>query len=308
LDQLVSNKVDDLTAGTGKEALLLTPKGRITMTMRILCLAEEKMLLDTDPGRNQELADFFAQRVFATKVQISDLTEADCLLRVLGAPGLSDVQELLGVRRIPAEDCGIEFLPWAPAAEPGDAGFITSISRPSKGFDIWAPCGLRETLLARLLPSGYKLLTAQQYEDRRVCGGLPLYGRDFDDGFLPQEAALERAVHYKKGCYLGQEAVAMAQRGRIKRRLRHFEFEEAGRTGEIFSGQEAVGAVTSVGQTGDCGFGIGVVKTSVSAGEWVEVVAGGKALARAKVTELPGTEYGPRVPSARELRESLKPL
>jgi hypothetical protein len=60
-----------------------------------------------------------------------------------------------------------------------------------------------------------------------------------------------------------------------------------------------VGRVTSPGG----GFGIGPVRTTVALGDKVEV--GEDPPATAVVEELPGTVAGPRVPSARELRESL---
>ncbi|HYN99024.1 MAG TPA: hypothetical protein VEU28_05065, partial [Actinomycetota bacterium] len=103
--------------------------------------------------------------------------------------------------------------------------------------------------------------------------------------------------HFKKGCYLGQEAVAMAQRGRVKKRLRHLVFSGDPAAGEVnFEGQPA-GTVTSVSD----GFGIAMVKTTVPLDSKVSV--GGST---ATVKELPGTVYGPSVPSARELRERLQ--
>lgn len=44
---------------------------------------------------------------------------------------------------------------------------------------------------------------------RRIEAGLPLYGVDFDDNNLPQEAGRDsEAINFSKGCYLGQETVA----------------------------------------------------------------------------------------------------
>jgi tRNA-modifying protein YgfZ len=136
-----------------------------------------------------------------------------------------------------------------------------------------------------------------EYEVMRVQAGAQAFESDLEAGYLPQEAALERAVHFKKGCYLGQEAVAMAQRGRVKKRLRHLEFTGAPALGEVIFDGAPAGTVTSVSS----GFGIAMVKTSVPLE--AEVSVGD---ATATVHELPGTIYGPRVPSARELRERLQ--
>jgi folate-binding protein YgfZ len=49
---------------------------------------------------------------------------------------------------------------------------------------------------------------ADAIERWRVEAGVPLYGVDFDAGALPADAALESAIDFTKGCFLGQESVA----------------------------------------------------------------------------------------------------
>ncbi|MGH2770833.1 MAG: YgfZ/GcvT domain-containing protein, partial [Actinomycetota bacterium] len=156
---------------------------------------------------------------------------------------------------------------------------------------------------------GGERASEEEYEALRVLAGLPRFGVDFDEGYLPQEAAMERAVHFQKGCYLGQEAVAMAQRGRVKRRLRHLCFEKTPFIGEIFRMGEQMGRVTSIaaGFSGSEGYGIATIKTSVEVGAEVEVTDASEGnRARAVVLELPGTVEGPKLPSARELRERIQ--
>lgn len=58
-------------------------------------------------------------------------------------------------------------------------------------------------------------------EIRRVEAGLPRYGVDVDEGYLPFESTLVRAIDYEKGCYLGQEPVKRARvRGQANKALR----------------------------------------------------------------------------------------
>ncbi|HWD08023.1 MAG TPA: hypothetical protein VHA57_02905, partial [Actinomycetota bacterium] len=67
------------------------------------------------------------------------------------------------------------------------------------------------------------------------------------------------------------------------------------------------GRLTSIAGPGGSGepyLGIATVKTSVEVGGVVEVGRPGGV--RAVVGELPGATSGPRMPSARELRESLR--
>jgi folate-binding protein YgfZ len=289
LNQLLSNQVEDLNPGEGAEALLLTPKGRITSVFRVLATAQGA-LADADGGERQALHDFFSMRIFATRVQVHDVTDDFTILRVLGPQAASTVAE------------GLELTePLAPDPHSnlsvGSAVLVT-LAPPLEGLDIWVPPQRKPDILELLERCNVRMASRHEYEVMRVKAGAPAFETDLAGGYLPQEGALERAVHFKKGCYLGQEAVAMAQRGRVKKRLRHLEFSGVPSVGEITFEDQPAGTVTSVS---DDGFGIAMVKTTVPLGAGVSVGD-----ATATVRELPGTIYGPSVPSARELRERLQ--
>jgi folate-binding protein YgfZ len=288
-DQLLSNQVVGLADREGAEALLLTPHGKIRALLRLVDNGGE-VVADMEPGLAAELAEFFRGRVFATRVEIDDVTDDLGLVSVLG-PAAEDVVHAVTQSRMPAEA--------EHASVRCGAAIVVRVARPIPGLDLFVPKGALDGTLASLEAAGGTPATQEDYEVLRVTHGLARDRVDFDEGFLPQEAALERAVHFSKGCYLGQEAVAMTQRGRVKRRLRHLRFDGAARTGVVRHEGQEVGRVTSPGD----GFGIGPVRTSVALGERVEV--GEDPPAAAVVEELPGTVTGPRVPRARELRERL---
>jgi tRNA-modifying protein YgfZ len=288
-DQLLSNQVVGLAEGEGAEALLLTPHGKIRALVRLVDNGGE-VVADVEPGLAAELAEFFRGRVFATRVEIAEVTDEFGMVSVLG-PAAEDVVHAVTQSRMPAEA--------EHASVRCGAAIVVRVARPVPGLDLFVPRGALDGTLASLEAAGGTPATQEDYEVLRVTHGLARDRVDFDEGFLPQEAALERAVHFSKGCYLGQEAVAMTQRGRVKRRLRHLRFDGAARAGVVRHEGQEVGRVTSPGD----GFGIGPVRTSVALGERVEV--GEDPPAAAVVEELPGTVAGPRVPSARELRERL---
>lgn len=288
LNQLLSNQLEDLNPDEGAEALLLTPKGRITSVFRVLANAQGA-LADADGGDRQELHDFFTMRIFATRVQVADVTDDFTILRVLGPGALTAVAGELELTE-----------PLAPQPHANlsvGSALLVTLPPPLEGIDIWVTPQRKPDILELLEKGNVRTGSRNEYEAMRVEAGAPVFENDLAGGCLPQEAALERAVHFKKGCYLGQEAVAMAQRGRVKKRLRHLTFNGEAGLGEItFEGAPA-GTVTSASG----GFGIAMVKTSVPLG--AEVTAGDTT---ATVYELPGTIYGPSVPSARELRERLQ--
>lgn len=289
-DQLLSNQVVGLAEGEGAEALLLTPHGKIRALVRLVDNGGE-VVADMEPGLAAELAEFFRGRVFATRVEIAEVTDELGMVSVLGPAAEDVVRTVTQIDRMPAEA--------EHASVRCGAAIVVRVARPIPGLDLFVPKGALDGTLASLEAAGGTPATQEDYEVLRVTRGLARDRVDFDEGFLPQEAALERAVHFSKGCYLGQEAVAMTQRGRVKRRLRHLRFDGAARAGVVRHDGQEVGRVTSPGD----GFGIGPVRTSVALGERVEV--GEDPPAAAVVEELPGTVAGPRVPSARELRERL---
>lgn len=289
LDQLITNQVLELEPGRCSDGLLLTPKGRIQAMMRVMS-TPEGAFVDVEPGEMQDVYEFFSGRVFATKVVIGDVTGDYRLWRVFGQP--KAVFEALGASWTQPGGEGAVNAPF-------DGGYVATLPAPMDDcVDVWAQSDAAPEIGAKLQAEA---LSGGEYEALRVGLGLPSFEKDLAGGYLPQEGALERAVHFKKGCYLGQEAVAMAQRGKLKRRLRHLEFSGDGLCGEVFCDGNPAGNVTSASG----GKGIGMVKTTVPVGGEV-TVEGGDGSAEAVVHKLPGTVEGPSVPSARDLRERLK--
>lgn len=230
--------------------------------------------------------------MFATRVQVADVTDDFTIFRLLGAGAVPAIAEGLGLT---------EAMPEEPNSNLAvGSAVLVALPPPFDGVDLWVRHERRADIVDLLDRCNVRSIDASEYEVMRVEAGVPELGKDLRGGYLPQEAALERAVHFKKGCYLGQEAVAMAQRGRTRKRLRHLRFTSEPALGEALFEGEPAGTVTSVSRRG---YGIGMLKTSVPIDAEVMV---GESRALATVAELPGTVYGPSVPSARELRERLQ--
>lgn len=281
LDQLLTNKLDELESGAGAEALLLTPKGKITDHFRIFRL-EKAVYGDVAEGRAEPLKAFLDERVFMTRVEISDVSQEFALLELIGPLA----EEVLS------------------SARSKDGVLSVNLERPLPGVALWLPRERSADVVRALTDAGATAAGQQEYEDVRILEGSPTL--DDYGGFLPQEAALESLVHFSKGCYLGQEAVAMAQRGSVKKKLRHLYFDGPALLGSIFFEDEEVGTVTSAASQLGLDRGIGMVKTSVPIDSKVSVAADEADMIDAVVKALPGTTEGPKLPSARELRERLQ--
>jgi folate-binding protein YgfZ len=85
------------------------------------------------------------------------------------------------------------------------------------------------------------------YEIVRVESGTPRYGVDVDESRVALEARLEWAIHFRKGCYVGQEIVERAvSRGRVNRLLSLLATSEPARRGDLVQATGEKETVTSV--------------------------------------------------------------
>jgi folate-binding protein YgfZ len=90
-------------------------------------------------------------------------------------------------------------------------------------FDLW----VEGSEVFELLASRVVLLGWQAAEWIRIEGGEPRYGHDVTDATIPQEANLDNAISFEKGCYLGQETIARLHfRGHVNKHLRGFTLED----------------------------------------------------------------------------------
>jgi folate-binding protein YgfZ len=110
-----------------------------------------------------------------------------------------------------------------------------------------------EPVMASLIELGATKVGPQALEALRILEGTPRYGIDIRNTEtardLPQETGQTRALHFAKGCYLGQEIVErIRSRGNVHRTFSGFRLEgnlPAAGTALLAEGK-AVGELTSV--------------------------------------------------------------
>jgi aminomethyltransferase len=122
------------------------------------------------------------------------------------------------------------------------------------------------------------------FEVLRVEAGVPRYGVDMTETTIPLEANLDRAIHYQKGCYIGQEVIARATyRGQMAKRLTGLLLDEQAPPAgtELRRGEKKVGFVSSVVRSPllDQFIALAYVhRDSLEPGTELELAGGGKAL------------------------------
>jgi folate-binding protein YgfZ len=96
---------------------------------------------------------------------------------------------------------------------------ITPAEGPIPCFEI-SPSFPVDDLLAEAKAAGAIEISAEALNALRLLEGRPLYGRDITEKYLPQETNQPQALHFNKGCYLGQEIVErIRSRGQVHRLL-----------------------------------------------------------------------------------------
>jgi folate-binding protein YgfZ len=205
----------DLVPGDAAQALLLSPKGKIEFAFRLAVL-DGGVLVDTDAGAAQELAERLARFVFRYDVRVGQPVKGGATL--LG-PGADAALAAAG-------------LPVPAAGRAGVAGPELVAHRTPVGVDLVGPAAAAAA--AGLEPAGVERAPAGLWELVRVEHGLPRAGRELTDDVLAEEAGLLGShVHPDKGCYPGQETVARVHNlGQVQRRLAGLRFEPSAGAGD----------------------------------------------------------------------------
>jgi folate-binding protein YgfZ len=143
----------------------------------------------------------------------------------------------------------------------------------AKHYAFWVqPSGLAK-LWKYLLAAGATPVGSARVEAFRIAEGIPAFGIDIVERDLPQETSQMRALHFNKGCYLGQEIVErIRSRGSVHRHLRALELNgplpAAG--AELSLDRVIAGQITSVAElplpSGSRLFALAMIRGQAEAG------------------------------------------
>jgi folate-binding protein YgfZ len=217
LHAMTTNHVEQLQPGQSCYAFFLNAQGRILSDVNILCFADH-LLLDTEPETRRKVYEHLDHFIIADDVTLEDATDRLATIAIEG-PHAGAVLEILG----------------APApAEPGsfqdwDQGVVARLDSTGAGgfFVIW-PAAQKESLLARIASASVPAATPAEARIVRIDHGRPRYGEEITERYLVQETGQLQAVHFNKGCYLGQEIVERVRsRAQVHRVLRRVEIDSA---------------------------------------------------------------------------------
>lgn len=195
LHAMTTNHIQGLKPGEGCYTFFLNAQGRILADARVACF-EDHILLSTEPELRTKVYEHLDRYIIADDVTLEDVT-----------------------------DSTTEF-----AVEGPHAASVLGIDAP-----LWSHVPLGDGFAQRT-PAGFALVNAatpaiphateEEARTVRIEEGRARYGEEITERYLIQETGLMHAVHFSKGCYLGQEIVERVRsRAQVHRHLRSIEID-----------------------------------------------------------------------------------
>ena len=208
LHAMTTNHIQQLAPGSGCYAFFLTTQGRILADVNILCRPDH-FLLDVEPETREKIYQHLDRYIIADDVTLEDVTASTATIALEGPKSI----EVLQAAGAPVPE--VEYA----SAEWGSRLVARLNSTGSIGFFVFAPD--KAELVAELEAAGAVAADAEAFRVVRLENGKARYGEDLSERFLAQEANQPHALHFSKGCYLGQEIVERVRsRGQIHRVLK----------------------------------------------------------------------------------------
>jgi folate-binding protein YgfZ len=253
LNGMVTNSIQALAPGEGNYNFVLNAQGRIQADLTAFVL-EDSILIETDREQVPTLLAYFNRFIIMDDVELADISDQRLGILIAGPNALRTVQELGGTpcsAPPPATQLPTSLSLKQTAYRGASVYLIQAYSPLVPRFEVWADSDTRAHISADL--ASFPRATPQALEYLRILEGTPRYGTDIRNTEtardLPQETAQTRALHFTKGCYLGQEIVErIHSRGSVHRTFTGFQLTGALPTPgtPLESEGKTVGELTSV--------------------------------------------------------------
>lgn len=214
-----SGNVAALAPGDGCAALVLTAQGR---PLSILALYEtgERIWIATTAAQLAATRAGLSRFLVADDCDFEDDVDAACVTvagpraaQVLAAAGAHEPSTLAAWGACRSSIAGQAVMLFS-------RGDLRVPSFDVLACDVEGAAGDAGAVRSALEAAGALRCGTQALEIVRVESGTARYGVDVDESRIAVEARLEWAIHFAKGCYVGQEVVERAvTRGRINHEL-----------------------------------------------------------------------------------------
>lgn len=254
LNGMVTNSVTELEENTGCYGFVLNAQGRIQGDLDIYRRADA-LWLQTDRSQVAALTVFLDHYIIMDDVAL----EPQPGWTAIGISGPL-AAEKIAAAGLPVAPSPLHLVEASWQGHPivGAAAHSPLVAR----YEIWMEQESALDVWSALNAVGVTPCGSISIEQLRILEGTPAYSFDMTNKDLPQETNQMRALHFTKGCYLGQEIVErIRSRGNVHRTLSGFVLEDARPTAKtpLLADGKPVGEITSVARVAFPGIGEKVV-------------------------------------------------
>jgi len=211
LQGMITQDIKSLQPGEVRYGCLVTVKGKVLTDFQVIndIDGEQYVLVMRTENIDGTIAHL-KKFIIAENVELTNQSDNLSLVTIQGA----NAPTLLGVQS-----------PVAALEIANTTVKAVSHQRTSQpGFDLLVPKDTVPATLEHLVAEGATTVSAHILDAMRIEAAIPLHGTDFDDSTIPQEACLNDALHWSKGCYVGQEVIArLEHRGHTNKELRQLQ-------------------------------------------------------------------------------------
>lgn len=241
LNGMVTNNVRDLAPGHGVYAFLLNAQGRIQGDLYAFNRGSA-IVLDVDREQSAKLLEIFEHYIVMDDVNVEDASNRLTAVGVQG-PKTHAVLLAAGIELPDLTPLQLVDLKWRDF----EITLLRAEAWKSDAYEVWLDPAHAPALLEALRQSDAKPVGAATQRLYRMASGIPLFGEDIRERDLPQETGQERALHFAKGCYVGQEIVErIRSRGQVHRVFSGFALTAYAAPGDkIAADGKDVGEITS---------------------------------------------------------------
>jgi len=248
VQHLTPNDAGRLAVHQAQYTALTTPRGTFIDDMLVYCISPEEYLLVVNAANTDKDYGWVAAHKAGFEVSVENWSDRYSQLALQGPKAQAILQPLT---EIDLE--GLKSFWWASGKVAGIDGLVSRTGYTGEdGFEIYTTADQPAVLMEEIMKSGRPLgllpIGLGARDTLRLEAKLMLYGNDIDDTTTVLEADLKWIIKFKKGDFLGREALEKQLAEGIKTKIFGFELIEKGIPRPhypVYSGGRNVGRVTS---------------------------------------------------------------
>jgi len=220
LNGVVTNNIRDLEPESGNYNFVLSPQGRIQAD----CYAYnrgEYLLVGTETSQGERVKEIFDKYIIMDDVEVTDISDKLTAIGVQGPEARATLQRA-GFTGLDVAPMQLRDVTW------NNIGLtITRMASDEFAtYELWSAPENIPAIWDAIIAAGATPVGTDALELFRIAAGIPKYGKDIRERDLPQETNQAHALHFAKGCYIGQEIVErIRSRGQVHRLFTGFEIE-----------------------------------------------------------------------------------